>query len=841
MVFIDLRSQAYRMNNSTYMMELLSIIREYGRKSNNMINLIVSEDSPTLWISSDQKYRVITMSSIIERILRNDNEGNNDSSVEQSNDPYDEYHNEYYDKEYDNIDNNIDDNLDSLLSSLKKSIIPYSEALKYSNNHNNNSLSLTYGGGKDDYEELNEELIDIIRSQEVEELEDELEEVEDEILNINSDKTIDNKTKTFIEVNDITIHKYVRYLLSKYTTTIRNDLPTQLTPHQYPPCLFFLLFDSIRVFLLNHGTGVGKTVEGSFITHSFLNISLSSRVIILVLKVTQKQWEAQIKKDDISGNAHSSRIGIVPYDTSLFESDLNLELMKVRKNDRVLIIIDEIHIFVSRSLPKVNTTKDRKLYTILEDLLKLSNRGINKMLLLSGTPFSNNVKEIEIYLQILRPYIFKNVNISDVVKIDRIVRQQDLVNILMYSTSSVNPQTSFSFTDSERSESYAGKKIIFKDIPMHPYQEELYLIAENIEKKSPAGGLLFLTRSIGTFGYHFHMKETMSPEDYNRKREESRNEFLSYIRSNITPSEKEDLMTRCSSKFMFIVNDILDSKITLPNGEEGYYKVVIYLSIIENIDALKAYLEYYKISHIEFSGRTNKDRYKQLEVFNSPENDYGKIIRVIILSSAGSVGINILGVRRVYFASETWNDSMAQQVIGRCIRHKYHDAYPEKERMVLVYQCFSSLTKSTKNTADASMYRMIMSKYKILSQALGIFIESSYERQQISRDIENIPELRTSYLIEHLDKIDASEILKAVNNYFSRKHNGSLGSNSYSNSKLVRKILYKYDNSEDVLEGYIVNDSIYSINDVFISLIASATLKIDSNRLIYIIVNPMEG
>ena len=86
-----------------------------------------------------------------------------------------------------------------------------------------------------------------------------------------------------------------------------------------------------------------------------------------------------------------------------------------------------------------------------------------------------------------------------------------------------------------------------------------------------------------------------------------------------------------------------------------------------------------------------------LEAFNSPENVYGKIIKVIILSPFGKVGINLKNVSQIFLLSPWWNRTFDYQAISRAIRVLGHidilnilRSYNKERFIVNVYMLESS-------------------------------------------------------------------------------------------------------------------------------------------------------
>ena len=70
---------------------------------------------------------------------------------------------------------------------------------------------------------------------------------------------------------------------------------------------------------------------------------------------------------------------------------------------------------------------------------------------------------------------------------------------------------------------------------------------------------------------------------------------------------------------------------------------------------------------------------------SSPENKDGHLIKVILISDAGSEGIDFKNVRQVHVLEPWYNMNKIEQVIGRAVRNKSHCSLPFVERNVEIY------------------------------------------------------------------------------------------------------------------------------------------------------------
>lgn len=89
----------------------------------------------------------------------------------------------------------------------------------------------------------------------------------------------------------------------------------------------------------------------------------------------------------------------------------------------------------------------------------------------------------------------------------------------------------------------------------------------------------------------------------------------------------------------------------------------------------------------EFTGEMRKvDRDELVRRYNRDE------IRVLLVSSAGGEGLDLLGTRLVQILEPHWNHEKIRQVEGRAVRFKSHDHLPADERTVHIQRFFAVRT-----------------------------------------------------------------------------------------------------------------------------------------------------
>ena len=91
-----------------------------------------------------------------------------------------------------------------------------------------------------------------------------------------------------------------------------------------------------------------------------------------------------------------------------------------------------------------------------------------------------------------------------------------------------------------------------------------------------------------------------------------------------------------------------------------------------------------------FAGARRSDVVRR---FNAPMDDPEKY-RAIILTDAGSEGLNLLDARHVHVMEPQFNRSRVEQAIARAIRKDSHVRLPPEERTVTVHEHFCVMPTS---------------------------------------------------------------------------------------------------------------------------------------------------
>jgi hypothetical protein len=94
------------------------------------------------------------------------------------------------------------------------------------------------------------------------------------------------------------------------------------------------------------------------------------------------------------------------------------------------------------------------------------------------------------------------------------------------------------------------------------------------------------------------------------------------------------------------------------------------------------------------------------------DNKDGKHIKVILISMAGSEGVDLKFIRQVHILEPWFNLSRPDQTIGRAVRNNSHRLLPYSERNVQIFMYATTLDNPEREAADVSVYRS--AEYKAL-------------------------------------------------------------------------------------------------------------------------------
>ncbi len=209
------------------------------------------------------------------------------------------------------------------------------------------------------------------------------------------------------------------------------------------------------------------------------------------------------------------------------------------------------------------------------------------------------------------------------------------------------------------------------------------------------------------------------------------NQSLSlFLKDEKNKSKLFELLYSCSPKYIHIIFNLLKSK----------GPVLVYSNYVamEGLQIFKIYLNFFGFAKFDEDNSKDFKRNKPLEksknffrfmefhgaidstereenrrIFNNKLNKDGSVIKIILISPAGTEGINLMNTRQVHIMEPFWNEVRVEQIIGRAIRICSHKELPMDERKVDVFR-YKMVRSNGKETADEKLESIGRKKSNLL-------------------------------------------------------------------------------------------------------------------------------
>ena len=538
---------------------------------------------------------------------------------------------------------------------------------------------------------------------------------------------------------------------------------------------------NMKDILIYHGLGTGKTVTAINILNILYNKYNNINCILLIKKSLKNDpwinnlnvWLSENKEDKFK-NIHWVFYDSPKADVVFFDLIKNINI-----NNKNLFIFDEVHNFISGVYNNIKSNKFRLLsiynYIINE---KKNNTNNNYVILLSGTPIINNIFELGLIFNLLRPNLFPN---TENKFNELFIKNDETINTSNINLFQRRILGLVSYYKGEIKNTFAVKNIILRNINMKYYQSEVYkhyLSIENKMLKKSKNNLLFsiYTRLVCNFA----LPELKTINAYSRFKIIKEEDKKDYEDQDI-----DDLnINNEIKKYFDKINDIdIENKYTINNDLQNYIDnyigkpelffennnikksnllveflklsckitylifdifnhigpVLIFSNFVNNegLQIIKTYLHYIdftsfndnivsKHKYVEFNGSINDTiRKNNLNNFNNIKNIDGSYIKVILLSPAGSEGLNLSNVVSVHILDPYWNNVRIEQVVGRAIRYCSHKDLPLDKRVVNIYKYYS-ITQDIETT-DIKIKNIAYKKENINNQFLKYIQQSAFD------------------------------------------------------------------------------------------------------------------
>ena len=166
--------------------------------------------------------------------------------------------------------------------------------------------------------------------------------------------------------------------------------------------------------------------------------------------------------------------------------------------------------------------------------------------------------------------------------------------------------------------------------------------------------------------------------------------------------------------------------------------------------------------------RLSPDNDKDMKNITSNENGEGNIIKVVLISQAGSEGLDFKGIRQIHILEPWYNVNRIEQIIGRGVRNFSHKDLPFNKRNVQIFLYGTKLPYSEEEeSTDLYIYRIAEIKAIKIGKVTRLM-------KQISVDC-NVHYGQTQLTNENFMKINANKNIKQELSTFVQKDHFLVG------------------------------------------------------------------
>lgn len=110
--------------------------------------------------------------------------------------------------------------------------------------------------------------------------------------------------------------------------------------------------------------------------------------------------------------------------------------------------------------------------------------------------------------------------------------------------------------------------------------------------------------------------------------------------------------------------------------------------------------------------RISPDNDFEVKGLTDEKNKDGNLVKVVLISKAGSEGIDLKFIRQVHILDPWYNMNRLEQIIGRAVRNLSHKDLPFEKRNVQIFMYGTLLENNKEESADLYVYRV--AEYKAI-------------------------------------------------------------------------------------------------------------------------------
>ena len=135
------------------------------------------------------------------------------------------------------------------------------------------------------------------------------------------------------------------------------------------------------------------------------------------------------------------------------------------------------------------------------------------------------------------------------------------------------------------------------------------------------------------------------------------------------------------------------------------------------------------------------DNISEIKLLTSDNNLNGEKVRVVLISQAGSEGLDLKFIRQVHILDPWYNMNRIEQIIGRAVRTCSHKDLPFIKRNVEIYLHGTQLYLEREEAADVYVYRLAEQKAIRIGEVSRVLKQSSIDCLLNVKQVEFTPEI----------------------------------------------------------------------------------------------------
>jgi len=117
----------------------------------------------------------------------------------------------------------------------------------------------------------------------------------------------------------------------------------------------------------------------------------------------------------------------------------------------------------------------------------------------------------------------------------------------------------------------------------------------------------------------------------------------------------------------------------------------------------------------------------EVKAITNEDNKNGEKIKVVLISQAGTEGIDFKFLRQVHILEPWYNMSRIEQIIGRAVRNFSHKSLPFEQRNVQIFLYGTVLENDEQEAADLYVYRVAEYKAQQIGKVSRVLKESAVD------------------------------------------------------------------------------------------------------------------